>query len=97
MAEKILNDMLKRSDPTARLRDRNAADRLIANPAVLGAAGLASVAEHTEMAVRRMATVAGEMRTDFPLPTLHVDTTHGYRPEIETILAFVTDASTTRR
>jgi predicted kinase len=85
------------ADPTARLRDRNGADRLIANPAVLRAAGLASVAEHTDMAVRRMAAVAQEMRTDFPLPTLQVDTTHGYRPDIEAILAFVTGASTTGR
>lgn len=79
----------------ARLRDRNATDRLIANPAVLRAVGLATVAEHTDMAVRRMAAVAAEMRIDFPLPTLEVDTTDGYRPDIEAILAFVTDARAT--
>ena len=86
---------MRRSDRTT--PGRNAADRLIANPAVLRAAGLASVAEHTDMAVRRMAIVAREMRRDFPLPTLQVDTTHGYRPDIEAILAFVTDPSTTGR
>jgi hypothetical protein len=84
------------ADPTARLRDRNETDRLIANGAVLRAAGFAGVAEHTEMAVRRMATVAAEMRTHFPLPTLEVDTTEGYRPDIEDVLTFVTDAPTAR-
>jgi predicted kinase len=82
------------ADPTARLRDRNATDRLIANAAVLRAAGVVSVTEHTEMAVRRMAAVAEEMRTDFPLPTLEVDTTAGYHPDIEAVLTFVTDART---
>jgi len=78
------------ADPTARIRDRNASDRLIANAAVLRAAGYTSVAEHTEMAVRRMAAVASEMRTAFPVPTLEIDTTNGYRPTIEAVLTFVT-------
>ena len=68
------------ADPAARLRDHNATDRLIANAAVLRAAGFGDVAEHAEMSVRRMAAVAAEMRTEFPLPTLEVDTTDGYRP-----------------
>ena len=84
------------ADPTARLRDRNATDRLIANAAVLRAAGFGDVAEHTEMSVRRMAAVAAEMRTEFPLPTLEVDTTDGYRPDIEAVLTFVTGATRTR-
>jgi hypothetical protein len=83
------------ADPTARLRDRNATDRLIANAVVLRAAGYASVTEHTEMAAQRMAVIAAEMRTAFPLPTLEVDTTDGDRPEIEDILSFVTHARPT--
>jgi len=84
------------ADPTARLRNRNASDRLIANAAVLRAVGFGSVAEHTEMSVRRMALVAEQMRTEFPLPMLRVDTTDGYQPDIETILSFITDGRTTR-
>ena len=49
-------------DPTARLRDRNTTDRLIANAAVLRTVGLGSVAERTELSVRRMAVVAEQMR-----------------------------------
>jgi hypothetical protein len=78
------------ADPTARSRDRNATERLIANPAVLRAAGYASVVEHTEMSVRRTASVAEEMRIHFPLPTLEVDTTDGYCLDIEAVLIFAT-------
>jgi len=42
------------------------------------------------MSVWRMAAAAAEMRTDFPLPTLQVDTTDGYRPDIGAVLAFAT-------
>ena len=83
------------ADPTARLRDRNATDRLIANVAVLRAVGLGSVVEHTEMSVRRMAAVAAKMRTEFPLPILEVDTTDGYCPDIEAVLDFAIDERTT--
>lgn len=83
------------ADPTARLRDRNATDRLMANATVLHAAGYTSVSEHTEMVVRRMAAVAEEMRTDFPLPALEVDTTNGYRPDINDVVRFVTAARAT--
>jgi hypothetical protein len=73
-----------------RVRRRNGSDRLIANTAVLRAGGHASVEAHTEATVRRMSAVAGAMRTDFPVPTLHVDTSDGYRPPIDDVLAFVT-------
>ena len=77
-------------DPMSRVRRRNAADRLISNDAVLRAGGHASVRAHTEAAVERMSAVASATRTDFPVPTLRVDTTHGYLPSLDDVLAFVT-------
>jgi hypothetical protein len=44
-----------------------------------------------------MAAVAKELRTEFPLPTLQVDTTDDDRPELEAILAFVIGATTPGR
>lgn len=76
------------SNAESRLVERNTADRLIALPAILRATGASSVAEHTEAKVERMRAVASEMMTDFSVPTLAVDTTHGYDPALETIIDF---------
>ena len=42
-----------------------------------------------------MAAVATKMRTEFPLPTLQVDTTDGHRLDIEAVLTFATEERTT--
>lgn len=76
------------SESEPRLIERNQSDRLVANPAVLRAAGAASVDEHTAAVVERMRRVGLEMLTQFPVPTLTVDTTAGYDPGFETILEF---------
>lgn len=82
--------MTRCDDPMARFRDRNRSDRLISRPAVLAALGYDSVAAHTEAAAARMAEVVEEMQTEFPLPTIHVDTTSGYRPALDDVVEFVT-------
>lgn len=76
------------SDPRPRLIERNTADRVIAQPAVLRAVGASSVAEHSAAMVGRMRAVELEMMTRFPLPTLTVDTTDQYNPSLDTILEF---------
>lgn len=76
------------SDPTPRLIERNMADRLIAQPTVLRAAGASSVAEHTAAMVDRMRAVELAMMTRFPVPTLTVDTTDQYDPGLDTIFEF---------
>ena len=74
----------------SRVVQRNLSDRLIANPAVLVAAGLGTVEEHTAAVVTRMRQVEQEMLLQFPVPMLHVDTTGPYNPSIDTILDFAT-------
>lgn len=76
------------SDVEARLIERNGRDRLVANPAVLRAAGVSSVDEHTVAMVERMRLLQLEMMTEFPVPTLTVDTSGGYEPDFETVLGF---------
>ncbi len=78
------------ADPMERVRQRNSTDRLIANEAVRDAAGFASVEEHTAALVTRMSHVRDEMRHVFPMPTLEVDTTSDYLPDLDSIIAFVT-------
>jgi Mg2+ and Co2+ transporter CorA len=75
-------------DPQPRLVERNAADRLVALPGVLRAAGASSVAEHTAAMVERMRSVELEMMTRFPVPTLTVDTTDQYDPGLDMIVEF---------
>jgi predicted kinase len=56
------------ADASARVAERNAGDRLVANPAFLHAVGFSSVQEHTEAVVERMRTVAREMARRFTAP-----------------------------
>ena len=76
-------------DRQPRLVERNTADRLVALPDVLRAAGASSVAEHTAAMVERMRAVEREMITQFELPTLTVDTTDRYDPGLDAIVDFV--------
>lgn len=76
------------ADPVARVIERNQTDRFVANAAVLRAAGVATVEEHTSAVVERMRQVEREMMHTFPAPLLHVDTTDGYDPGFEAVLAF---------
>ena len=78
------------ADASGRVARRNLADRFVANPALLAAAGVESVEAHTEVVVARMQEVEREMRRDFPLPVLHVDTSGDLRPGIDEIVAFAT-------
>lgn len=76
------------ADAMGRVERRNEGDRLVANPAILDAAGVASVQEHTAAVVRRMSRVEQEMRRDFPVPVLHVRTDDDREPGIDAIVAF---------
>ncbi len=78
------------ADPMARVVQRNLADRLVANPAVLAAGGFRTVEEHTAAVVTRMQQVEREMRLAFPVPVLHVDTTAEYDPSLDVVLEFAT-------
>ncbi|MGB0115107.1 MAG: hypothetical protein WBP59_17940 [Ilumatobacteraceae bacterium] len=75
---------------SSRVVERNLSDRFVANRAVLDAAGVGSVEEHTDAVVARMLQVEREMLVDFApsVPVLRVDTTHGYDPDMDAILAF---------
>ncbi|MET0909422.1 MAG: AAA family ATPase [Ilumatobacteraceae bacterium] len=77
-------------DPTSRLIQRNETDRLIANPSVLAAAGARTVGEHTAAMIERMREAEREMRREFPVPVLHVDTTFDLEPSLEAVIAFAT-------
>lgn len=78
------------ADPTTRLVQRNSSDRLIANPAVLRAVGAPTVEAHTTAMLERMRQVEQEMLREFHAPVLRVDTTDGYDPGLDAILAFAT-------
>ena len=77
-------------DPMDRVRERNLADRLASNHAVLKAGGFSSIEEHTEAVVARMRSVQDEMLRSFSVPVLEVDTNSGYVPSLDEITAFVT-------
>jgi hypothetical protein len=78
------------AEAPSRVIERNLADRFVAAPAVLAATGFDSVADHTADAVLRMERVERDMRRDFPLPVLVVDTTTGWHPDLDRIAAFAT-------
>ena len=80
-------------DSMARVVRRNRLDRLIANPGVLRAVGVATVEEHTALVVERMRLVEIDMRTEFPVPVLRVNTTDSYDPDIKGIIAFATQTN----
>ncbi|MDP2292628.1 MAG: AAA family ATPase [Actinomycetota bacterium] len=82
--------MTRCDDPMERVVERNLSDRLIANPAVLSAIGAASVAEHTEALVDRMQQVVHDMRVEFPVPVMHVDTNGESEPDLDAMIAFAT-------
>jgi hypothetical protein len=76
----------------ARVADRNLSDRFVANKAFLDAVGFGSVEEHTEAVVARMQQVEREMQVQFPVsvPVLRVDTSDGYDPGMDEVVAFAT-------
>lgn len=76
------------SSTEQRVIDRNRADRLVAQPSVLRAAGVSTVDEHTAAMLPRTRAVELEMSTRFPVPVLTVDTTDGYDPDFDSILTF---------
>ena len=79
-------------DPVSRLIERNQSDRLIANQAVLDAAGVTTIEAHTAAMVERMRQVEREMTREFPVPVLHIDTSGDYNPSFEAVLEFaITD------
>ena len=67
---------------------RNRRDPLIANKALLAAAGYDSVDAHTTTAIERMQQVERDMLLRFPFPTLQVDTTDGYVPPLDEVVEF---------
>ena len=77
-------------DPMARFASRNRVDPFITRSGVLEALGIASVDEHTDAAIERMRGVARDMRTDFDLPMLRVNTDDGYDPGLDEVIAFAT-------
>jgi predicted kinase len=80
-------------DPFERFATRNNADRLLNRPPVLDALGYATVDQHTSDASDRMLLVSRDMRTDFDLPLLRVNTDDGYDPGLESIIDYVTSTS----
>jgi broad-specificity NMP kinase len=78
------------NDPMSRVRERTRSDRLLSNPAVMEAVGASSIDEHTEAIVARMRTVTDEMRSEFAVPVLAVDTDDGWSPSLDAIVQFVT-------
>lgn len=76
-----------------RMAERHRHERLVANPNVLAASDVTTPDEHAAQAVARMRSVVDDMAVEFPTATrvLDVDTTDGYEPDLESIIAFVTE------
>lgn len=68
------------ADALARCVDRDRADRLLNRQPVLDILGYETMLDRTTSAMARMRSVGSEMRTDFDLPTLRVNTDDGYTP-----------------
>ena len=72
-------------------RDENRCDdRLMNRFPVLDALGHPSIEQHTQDVLARMRSVVVEMRTDFALPVLDVDTNEGYEPDLDVIIDVIT-------
>lgn len=80
-------------DAPTRLARRNHTDRLLNRLPVLESLGYSSIEQHTQETLNRMRSVVADMRTDFELPMLEVDTSDGYEPELDVIIDFVTDCA----
>lgn len=76
---------------------RAKAERLLNRGPVLDALGYATVEQHIADVLKRRQQVTREMRTDFDLPTLRVNTDDGYDPGLDSIIAFVTATSRASR
>ncbi|WP_436795386.1 AAA family ATPase [Actinospongicola halichondriae] len=77
-------------DAAGRRVARDLADRLLARRPVLDALGHDTIESQVEASTARMAAVTEQMRVDFDLPVLDVDTDGGYEPSMDEIVAFVT-------
>jgi len=80
-------------DAPTRLARRTREDRLLRRKQVLATLGYQSIDEHMANVERRMAKIAREMRTDFDLPLLRVNTDRGYAPGLDEIVAFVAEST----
>jgi predicted kinase len=76
-------------DAPARLARRNAADRLLNRRPVLDALGYSTIDAHTSAAVDGARSVTGDMRTDFEVPVLRVNTDDGYEPGLDAVIDFL--------
>jgi predicted kinase len=83
------------ANPLERFARRNNADRLLNRQPVLDELGHASISDHTIDASERMRSVVGEMRVEFDLPLLSVNTDDGYAPGIDHVVDFVVGAGDT--
>jgi len=80
-------------DAPERLARRDAADRLLNLRPVLDALGYSTIDAHTSAAVARMRAVTDDMRTDFDLPVLEVNTDDGYEPGLDAVIDFLVGGS----
>ena len=80
-----------------RFAERNRRDPLIANGALLAAAGYDNVEVHTTHAIERMRLVERDMLLDFPFPMLQVDTADGYNPRLAEVIEFALSRSVEAR
>ena len=77
------------SSSRVRFARRSLGDRLLNRRQVLDLLGFRSIVDHVEDAMARMEQVRVEMRRDFDLPTLHINTDDGCEPGLDAIVEFV--------